>query len=159
VHFIAIRLQYAHNHCRLRGTSPSTSLRKGFASRPLSNSTAESGFSNLLGQEEALTHGTLQWLHAQGNKQLPRSDARHAAWSLDIAGRTLMRWGKVAIDLSSGKSLQLRAHCSNLGLIRFSNEKISSHFCWLRSFFSLTMMSWRLLPVSYPSRASSAHCL
>jgi hypothetical protein len=43
VHFIAIRLQYAHNHCLLRGTNPSTSLRKGFASRPLSNSTAESG--------------------------------------------------------------------------------------------------------------------
>src|SRR5688572_8716557 len=43
MHFIAIRLQYAHNHCLLRGTNPSTSLRKGFASRPLSNSTAESG--------------------------------------------------------------------------------------------------------------------
>jgi hypothetical protein len=89
VHFIAIRLQYAHNHCLLRGTNPSTSLRKGFASRPLSNSTAESGFSNLLGQEEALTHGTLQWLHAQGNKQLPRSDAAMPRGpSISLEGRS-----------------------------------------------------------------------
>ena len=41
-----------------------------------------------------------------------------------------------------------RAYVSNFGLMRFSNEKISSHFSWLRSFLSLTTMSWRLLPVS-----------
>src|SRR5262249_8625992 len=50
--------------------------------------------------------------------------------------------------LPRGAKLRLRAHCSNLGLMRFSNEKISSHFSWVRSFFSFTIISWRLLPVS-----------
>ncbi len=47
-----------------------------------------------------------------------------------------------------GEDSRLPAHCSNLGLMRFSNEKTSSHFCWVRSFRSFTTMSCRLLPVS-----------
>jgi len=41
-----------------------------------------------------------------------------------------------------------RTYCSNFGLIRFSNENTSSHFSWVRSFFSSTTIWCSDLPVS-----------
>jgi hypothetical protein len=83
VNFIAIRLQYAHNPCLLRGTNPSTSLRKDFASRSLSNSTAESGvnttckrvFVGTIAELRAVAvkRVALACLMAQGNDIIPDS--------------------------------------------------------------------------------------
>ena len=50
-------------------------------------------------------------------------------------------------------------YCSNLGLIRFSNENTSSHCCDVISLRSLTTTSYRDLPPSKHSRAISEHCL
>ena len=55
---------------------------------------------------------------------------------------------EIVIPPPPGEDSCLPPHCSNLGLMRFSNEKTSSHFCWVRSFRSFTTMSCRLLPVS-----------
>ena len=96
-----------------------------------------------------------------GDEPCGRRDASYSC-ARKKAGCGILFRGRPGNDRRCGRRCRrpaIRGYFSNLGLIRFSNEKMVSQCSCVSSLRSLTTTSCSDLPVRWHSRAISAHCL